>query len=81
MARKKIRWGRLFEKAREKKKREKQKRLFIRTWIARAIHMLKGLNVDDHVGKKTQWQKKLNNIKRGEGRKISKVRKTIMLEW
>ena len=39
----------------EKKKKKKKKSLFfVRISIARALHMLRGLNVDAHFGKKAQ---------------------------
>ena len=40
-----------------------------------------GVNVDAHFGKKGQWQEKAQQYKRGEERRISKVRKTIKPKW
>ena len=36
------------------KKKKEEKKLFIRIWNVRALHMLKGLNVDAHFGKEVQ---------------------------
>ena len=45
-----------YRKKNYKKKKEKkeEKKLFIHIWNARALHMLKGLNVDTHFGKEVQ---------------------------
>ena len=78
MAKKEARWGPLFKKKAYFLQEQSIWQKSIRIWIAGAIHMLKGINVDALFLQKTQQQKRPNNKgnkRKTMGKMVKRMRK------